>query len=113
LPRRALHAGSLHSGALRSGAPLAAASIAGLAHGVPQGIALCEAYEAYRALVPAARISFEHLVYLFTALSRGDELRLASCAGCGALIVAERMALKEARCPYCADLACERAALRV
>ncbi|HYK24803.1 MAG TPA: hypothetical protein VEV18_00985 [Steroidobacteraceae bacterium] len=103
LPRRAPY----------SATPLAAAPLAGLAQGVPQGIALCEAYEAYRALVPAARISFEHLVYLFSALSRGDELRLASCAGCGALLVAERMALKEARCPYCADLACERAALRV
>src|SRR5690348_11622752 len=108
LPRRALS-----SGAMRSEAPLAAASIAGIAQGVPQGIALCEAYEAYRALVPAARISFEHLVYLFTALSRGDELRLASCAGCGALIVAERMALIESRCPYCADVTCEGVALRV
>ena len=103
LPRRA-------PGPTRTAAP---ASICGLAQGVPQGIALCEAYEAYRALVPAARISFEHLVYLFTALHRGDELRLASCAGCGAVIVAERIALKEARCPYCADLACEPSVLRV
>lgn len=97
----------------RSGLLPAPASIGGIAQGVPQGIALCEAYEAYRALIPAARISFEHLVYLFTALHRGDELRLASCAGCGAVVVAERMALREARCPYCADLPCEPAALRV
>ncbi|MGH8217243.1 MAG: hypothetical protein ACREUT_01545 [Steroidobacteraceae bacterium] len=102
----------------RAGAPAAAASVtgasvAGLGQGVPQGIALCEVYEAYRALVPAARISFEHLVYLLSALSRGDELTLASCAGCGAVLVAERMALKEAHCPYCADIACERVALRV
>jgi len=97
----------------RSGPTAAPQPTGGLAQGVPQGIALCEAYEAYRALIPAARISFEHLVYLFTALHRGDELRLASCAGCGAVIVAERMALREARCPYCADLACEPAALRV
>lgn len=97
----------------RAAASASAASIGGLAQGVAQGIALCEAYEAYRALIPAARISFEHLVYLFTALHRGDELKLASCAGCGAVIVAERMTLKEARCPQCADLACEPAALRV
>jgi hypothetical protein len=104
--------GALPRRAPRSGLPLAAPAV-GLAQGVPQGIALCEAYEAYRALVPAARISFEHLVYLFSALSRGDELKLASCAGCGAVVVVERMALKEPRCPHCADLACEGAALRV
>lgn len=105
--------GALPRRAPRSGPPAVAASSGGPAQGVPQGLALCEAYEAYRALIPAARISFEHLIYLFTALHRGDELRLASCAGCGAVVVTERMALKEARCPYCADLACEPAALRV
>lgn len=99
--------GALPRRAARAGLPVAAASLPALAQGVPQGVALCEAYEAYRALVPAARISFEHLVYLFTALNRGDELRLASCAGCGAVLVAERTALKEARCLYCADLAAE------
>jgi hypothetical protein len=77
---------------------------AGLPHpgcGFAQGLALCQAYEAYRALIPAARISFEHLIYLFTALIREDELRLATCAGCGALLVVERMALREARCESC------------
>src|SRR6185312_11665007 len=49
--------GALPRRAPFSGAPHIAASIAGPAQGVPQGIALCEAYEAYRALVPAARIS--------------------------------------------------------
>lgn len=72
------------------------------ARGFAEGLALCEAYEAYRALVPAAHISFEHTVCLLTALTRGDELRLAACAGCGALIVTERMALKRARCRACA-----------
>jgi hypothetical protein len=75
--------------------------------GFAQGLALCEAYEAYRALVPAAHISFEHVVYLFTALTRGEELTLASCGGCGALLVTERMALIEPRCAYCAGLAPE------
>ncbi len=69
-----------------------------------QGLALCEAYEAYRTLVSAAHISFEHMIYLFTALNRGDELRLATCAGCGALLVVERMALKEPQCLQCASL---------
>ncbi len=60
-------------------------------------------------LVPAAHISFEHMVYLHDALSRGDELRLATCGSHGALLVAERVALLEPRCGYCADLAAEYA----
>ncbi len=86
---------------------------AGLAHpgfGFAQGLALCQAYEAYRTLVPAARISFEHMIYLFSALTRGDELRLVACAGCGALLVSERMALREARCLSCASLLADREA---
>ncbi len=92
---------------------------AGLSHPgfrFAQGLALCEAYEAYRTLVSAAHISFEHLIYLFTALNRGDELRLANCAGCGALLVVERMALREPRCESCAacaeDSSRDRAAAR-
>ncbi|MGH8150874.1 MAG: hypothetical protein ACRETB_13000 [Steroidobacteraceae bacterium] len=80
-------------------------------HGFAEGLALCEAYEAYRAFVPTAHISFEHMVCLFTALSRGDELRLATCAGCGALVITERMALKDARCLSCAEPA-EKSAAR-
>ncbi len=79
----------------------------GFAHpgfGFAQGLALCEAYEAYRMLISAAHISFEHLIYLFSALNRGDELRLANCAGCGALLVVERMALREPRCLQCGSL---------
>jgi hypothetical protein len=73
--------------------------------GFAEALALCEAYEAYRALVSAAQISFEHTVYLHDALTRGDELRLATCSGCGALLVAERVALIEPRCVYCTGLA--------
>jgi Flagellar transcriptional activator (FlhC) len=78
----------------RAGAPLP---------GFAQALALCEAYEAFRTLVPTAHISFEHVVYLHRALSRGEELTLASCSGCGGLLVAERVALVEPRCVYCAD----------
>jgi hypothetical protein len=52
--------------------------------------------------VPAAQISFEHAVFLASALTRGDQLRLASCAGCGGLIVTERFLVRDARCPLCA-----------
>ena len=39
--------------------------------GMQRGEALCEAFEAYRMLVPCPRISFEHAVFLVTALARG------------------------------------------
>src|SRR5215472_13035234 len=64
----------------------AAAALPGLA----RGARLCAAFEAYRALVPAAQISFEHAVFLASALTRGDLLRVGNCASCGALIVTER-----------------------
>jgi hypothetical protein len=81
--------------------------------GFAQGLALCEAYEAYRALLPAAHISFEHVVYLHAALVRGDELTLANCGGCGALYVTERVALVPAKCVHCASVEseCEFAAV--
>jgi hypothetical protein len=69
--------------------------------GVAQGEMLCQAFEAYRILVPQARISFEHLVFLVTALARGDELKLAGCSVCGALLVVERVTLRETRCLSC------------
>ena len=76
--------------------------------GYGEALALCDAFEAYRALVPTAHISFEHLVYLHDALSRGDELKLATCTACGALHVAEQVALIEPQCVYCAALASEQ-----
>lgn len=81
--------------------------------GFAQGLALCQAYEAFRALVPTARTTFEHTVYLFTALTRGEELRLATCVDCGALVVVERMALHDARCLHCAALAKEAEPRRI
>jgi hypothetical protein len=54
-------------------------------------------------VVASPQISFEHAVFLVGALSRGDELRLASCTCCGGLMVADRLALREARCPGCAE----------
>ena len=75
----------------------AAAALPGLARGAQ----LCAAFEAYCAFVPAAQISFEHAVFLASALTRGDLLRLGSCAGCGCLIVSERFPAREQRCQLC------------
>jgi hypothetical protein len=75
----------------------AAAALPGLA----RGLALCAAFETYRAMVPSAVISFEHAVFLALALARGDQLRLGTCSDCGGLIVAERFPLRAQRCQHC------------
>lgn len=79
----------------------AAAALPGLA----RGALLCAAFEAYCALVPAAQISFEHAVFLASALTRGDQLRLGGCAGCGCVIVTERFPARDQRCHLCAGSA--------
>jgi hypothetical protein len=68
-----------------------------------RGEALCEAFETYRRLVPAPRISFEHAVYLVTALARGDELRASLCADCTGLIVVDRFSPNTRRCLACEE----------
>jgi hypothetical protein len=71
--------------------------------GMNRGEALCEAFETYLQLVPSARISFEHAVFLVTALARGDELRAGPCADCTGLVVLDRYTPAMRRC-----LACEQ-----
>jgi hypothetical protein len=71
--------------------------------GMQRGEALCEAFETYRHLVPTARISFEHAVFLVLALARGDELSAAPCTDCTGLIVIDRYTPTARRC-----LACEQ-----
>jgi hypothetical protein len=69
--------------------------------GMQRGEALCEAFETYLRLVPGARISFEHAVFLVVALSRGDELRAGPCADCSGLIVLDRYTPTMRRCLAC------------
>jgi len=69
--------------------------------GVQRGEALCEAFETYRHLVHSPRISFEHAVYLITALARGDELSATICADCRGLMVVDRYAMPARRCAGC------------
>jgi len=80
---------------LQSGAPQR------LLPGVGRGRLLCNAYEVFLSLVPDAHISFEHAVFLAHALCRADELRPARCGGCGAVIAADRLAVRAPRCPGC------------
>jgi hypothetical protein len=70
---------------------------------VSRGEKLCNAFEQFRSTLPASQISFEHSVFLATALTRGDQLKLTSCRDCGGLLVTERLPARERRCLYCAD----------
>ena len=45
---------------------------------------------------PAAQISFEHAVFLANALTRGEQLRIGWCSGCGGLMVTEPFSLRVA-----------------
>lgn len=79
-------------------APQLARTLACLA----RGELLCQAYEAYRGLIPEGLISFEHAVFLLTTLVRGDELILGACRDCGAALIVDRWSLRAPRCPLCA-----------
>jgi Flagellar transcriptional activator (FlhC) len=79
------------------------AEIADSLPGIARGEKLCYAFELYRKTVPAAQISFEHAVFLTTALARGDQLRLGGCCECGGLLVMERFPMREKLCQHCAS----------
>jgi hypothetical protein len=83
--------------------PAGASAAAGNASlpGVTRGVLLCQAFEAFRLVLPSAHISFEHAVFLATALARGDQLRLGDCSDCGSLMVTERLPLRSSRCTHC------------
>jgi len=68
---------------------------------VARGELLCHAYDAYRTVIPDGRITFEHAVFLVTALATGDELLLERCECCGALTVTDRFAMQAPRCRQC------------
>jgi hypothetical protein len=68
---------------------------------VSRGEKLCQAFEAYCALVQSSQISFEHAVLLVNALARGDELKIAGCADCGGLAVVDSLAEESLKCSHC------------
>ena len=68
---------------------------------VARGALLCEAFEAYIALIGESQISFEHAVYLLGALLAGDELRVAHCRDCSGVLVTDRLALRIPVCNEC------------
>lgn len=70
---------------------------------VARGALLCEAFEAYCALMGESQITFEHAVYLVGALHAGDELRVAHCGDCGAVLVTDRLVIRAPLCNDCGD----------
>jgi hypothetical protein len=87
--------------AVAAGATPAARTSGAALPGVTRGELLCQAFEAFRLMLPSAQISFEHAVFLATALARGDQLRLGDCSDCGSLMVTERFPLRASRCTHC------------
>jgi hypothetical protein len=62
---------------------------------------LCQAYELYRALVGEPGLSFEHALFLQSALARSEELACGACRDCQAVLVIDRWSLRAARCALC------------
>jgi hypothetical protein len=83
--------------------PWPARTGAGALHSAARGELLCYAYETYRAIVHPGCISFEHAVFLVTALSRGDELRLLPCPQCHALLLTDALTLRKPQCTQCLE----------
>jgi hypothetical protein len=72
-----------------------------LAPGIGRAASLCQAYDAYCALVTEPAITLEHAVLLLVTLSHGVELTLQGCSDCGALLVADPLALQPPPCVVC------------
>jgi hypothetical protein len=68
---------------------------------VARGALLCEAFETYSALVNEPQISFEHAVFLLSALLAGDELRVSHCRDCAGVLVTDRLTLRTPMCNDC------------
>lgn len=71
------------------------------APGIRRAHLLCQAYEVYRDVMAAPLISFEHAVFLIVTLSRAEELALEGCRQCGALVIVDRLSLRQPRCVAC------------
>jgi len=76
---------------------------------VALGQRLCQAFETYRDMHPAPRLSFEWAWNLYHSMVESRELYFATCAACGGLYVQDAYALDYRRCPFC-ELKDQRAA---
>jgi hypothetical protein len=65
------------------------------------GRVLCQSYESYLELHPAAAISFEHAWFLLMALSSRDELGIVRCAVCGGVRLRDLLSKRRHACGNC------------
>ena len=68
--------------------------------GLEWGEGLCEAFEFFRAAVPAGRLSVNQYILLTFALAEG-RLAVAHCAQCQAAILIDPLAARRLRCRMC------------
>ena len=66
-----------------------------------QGERLCYVFEALQACFPDLELEFEHMMLLVTGLSRGEALRLSSCAQCGSALLVDNFAARIPACKHC------------
>lgn len=71
--------------------------------GIRRAQLLCQAYESYCGVVATPSISFEHAIFLVGTLLRREELALECCRHCGALVVVDRLSLRQPRCVACSS----------
>ena len=68
---------------------------------VGRGGSLCDAFEAFVAMLPASAFTLEHAELLLVALIIGEELRAAECAQCNGLVVVDPLSLLPPCCEQC------------
>jgi hypothetical protein len=65
------------------------------------GELICHAFEQFRPLAPASRITVEHAFLLWRELMRGVEVAVSRCQRCPALILVDRLDIDRKLCAHC------------
>lgn len=75
-----------------------------------RGERLCLAYEVYSSVVPAPKLSIEHLALLVRELVSGERVTLGACVACDGAIVIDRLRADRPVCAVCGGVAVEEGA---
>jgi hypothetical protein len=68
---------------------------------VEMGERICDVIEAFVACFPATALELEHVTLLARGIEEGDAIRLATCANCEALILADLLGTRRRLCSHC------------
>jgi hypothetical protein len=71
--------------------------------GIANGERLCDAFELYREIVPAASLTLEQVISLVFALSEGVQCSLDHCTRCRALILVDHLSVARRVCAHCPE----------